>query len=333
MSFSNIFANGVLVDIDVHMWTGQKQLTPEDLGINSNNLSKAFKLGKKALVPPEVIGQFRHIDYKARQLLITNSFPFEFGNARFVPKKKFVEFSEKIEELQKEFNKLADEFIDKYPHYKIEMRKYYTQAAHSAYDRLSQIKGFDKTRDEFVNQFIARVDTFYPSQDKLREKFSLDYVAFQMALPDLSQATIDDIAEEGTKVKMIEQAYQKVLTDRVRGYVNKILDELRTKANDVLSLVAENIKNGKRFSEATISMLKNMISDYRKMDIIGDTSFQAKLDSFERDYLIPNDAKKVREDQALRQKIYEQVKILLEHANDKAVIESLAQNYRQKINL
>lgn len=333
MSFQNIFANGVLVDVDVHMWTGQRQLTPEDLGIKSEKLSKAFKLGKKALVPPEVIAKFRNIDYRARDLLIRNSFSFEFGSARFVPKKMFVDFSEKMDELKKEFNDLVNDFVEKYESYRLQMRAHYTQAAHNAYERLSQLHGFDKTRDEFINTFLDRVNSFYPDIESIRNKFSLEYVAFQMALPDLSQATIDDVAEEGAKVRMIEEAYQKMLTDRVHVYVDKLVAELRGKANTVLTTVASNLKAGKRFSKATMSMMKNMILEYRKMDIVGDSNFQHKLEEFEREFILPYDANKVRADKLLQERMHTALKSLINLGNDKEVIKQLAENYRNKVQL
>jgi hypothetical protein len=62
MSIKNIFTNGILVDVNISGWTGEKQLTAEDLGIEKNKIPASFKLGKKALVPRVVLDKFTPYD-------------------------------------------------------------------------------------------------------------------------------------------------------------------------------------------------------------------------------------------------------------------------------
>src|SRR5512136_339860 len=102
MSIKNIFANGVLVDINIRAWTGEKQLTADDLGINPDSLPSSFKLGRKCLIPPRIIEKFKNLDYRSRKELIRKSFEFPFGNARFLPKKSFEEFYADYQVLETE---------------------------------------------------------------------------------------------------------------------------------------------------------------------------------------------------------------------------------------
>ena len=97
MSFESVFTHGNLVDINVSAWTAERRLQKEDLGIEDEEISEAFTLGRKKLVPPDVIATFRHLDYRARHTLYKYSFPFEFGATRFVPKKAFIKFAEEME--------------------------------------------------------------------------------------------------------------------------------------------------------------------------------------------------------------------------------------------
>lgn len=62
----NIFRDGVLVTVNVSFWSGAKMLTAEDLGLNDNEIVDAFSLGRKMLVPKDIIRKFRAIDCRAR---------------------------------------------------------------------------------------------------------------------------------------------------------------------------------------------------------------------------------------------------------------------------
>jgi len=333
MSFTNIFTDGVLVDLNIRKWTAERALQPEDLGLKPDAVPKAFKLGQKALVPREVIAQFNNLDYQARHTLTTYSYPFAFGNARFVPKKVFNEFIKKLEEISKEYANLANDFVSKYENYKIDMRPNYVQAAHVAYARFAKMSGYMGDEDEFVNNFLARVDTYYPPVKELREKFSLEYVVYQMAMPDLSQATVDDVVSEEGKAELVKDVYKSALYEKVHAYVDDIVSQLRGKADDVLSLFKNNLNEGKRISEASLNMIRNMISEYEKMDIIGDISFLDKMKAFKAKYIDGTSADKIREDFELKKNMYKELEELSKLASDKSAIQALSDAYRQKISL
>lgn len=334
MSFSNVFTHGNLVDINVNMWTGQKNLTAEDLGLDEESLSKAYSLGKKKLIPREVISTFKHFDYKARYELIKHSFPFEFGSARFVPKKVFVKFAEKMEKLIKEFNKAADELERNYPRYRLEMRKEYVEAAHEAYRiNKSLHKGFDMAENDFVNQFLERIEKHYPSAEDIRSRFKLDYVVFRMEIPDISQASYEDITEEGDKVRLLEDAYKRNLDKKVNSFVDNVVRSLRSKAYDALIHVAESVRRGKTITTATFNMLNSMIQEYEDMDIVGDQKFKKLLLDFKKRFLDNYTPAQVKNDAKIRRTLYHDLKGLATIAKEKNVIKEIAEAYRKRIEL
>lgn len=333
MELSRLFTDGSLVDIDISMWTGEKRLQPEDLGIPKESVPKAFTLGSKKLLPQEVRAKFKNLDYEARKLLDSKSVSFPFGGARFVPKKAMLEFIEEMDKLQQKFQKIVDDLIKNYNKYKLDIRSEYVAAAHKAYDRLSKLKGFDKTRDEYINEFLERVDAFYPEVDKIRDKFSMDYHVFQVALPDITQASYEDIVSEQKKINMMEKAFTNKINRKIEEFAQNMIEEIRTKAELVLVRVNDNMARGGRVSEATLRMLRNMISNYQSMNVIGDTVFENALLDFRKKYLDAYDAESIRNSENVYKEMYMEIQKLTKMACDQSTIKALSDGYRNKVSL
>ena len=167
MSFQKVFNDGNLVDVHVSIWTAKKKLTPEDLGLNETDFNNTINLGSKKLIPAEVITRLRRYESRARNLLINYSFPFVFGSARFIPKKKFIKFAEKMESIINDFNNEADNLVKHYSQYRTIMRQEYTQLAHEAYrrkyklDRKSIQGRGKKSQENYINTFLERIEECY----------------------------------------------------------------------------------------------------------------------------------------------------------------------------
>jgi len=334
MGLEQVFTQGNLVDVNISMWAAERRLQPEDLGMQGEQLSEAFTLGRKKLIPPEVIAAFKHLDYRARSTLEKHSFPFGFGGARFVPKKVFMDFVTEINEIIKEFDDKADDFARKYKKYKLEMREWYLKAAHEAYRRQGLLcGGTSESRKKFIETFLDRVDKFYPKVSEIRNRFRMEFVVFQAALPDLTQASYADLAEEGEKIKLMQAAYEKTLQRKVQEFVDNATFEMRNKANEVLTTVMASIKKGTRVSTATLNSIRKMIDEYQRLDIVDDHSFKAVLDDFKVRVLDRYTAKQFRDDSSLRDKMYKDLKAISTMAADEKGIAVIAKHYRERIGL
>lgn len=334
MSFENVFTHGNLVDLNIRMWTAERKLRPEDLGLDDVGIAEVFTLGRKKLIPGEVIKKMRYFDHQARTCLINHSFPFAFGGARFIPKKRFIDFVNEMEKIRAEFNEEADKVAANYAEYKLQVRSDYVKAAEEAYKRVAYFhEGFSKTRDEFINEFLERVDKAYPSAEEIRSKYSLDYVVFQAALPDLTRASYEDIAEEDGKIRLLEDVYKKSLYQKVNGFVDSTLASQRERASRVLSNFCDILSKGRVVRNSTYQVVSKMIEEYEKMDFVGDDEFIGKLHAFKKYTIDRFTAKQVHNSVKLRQSIADQLKLLLDTACDKAVIDALAEAYRKKIGL
>lgn len=330
MSFQTIFTDGALVDIDIHTWTGERQLQPEDLGLTEKEISKAFHLGRKTLIPEEIIAKFRHIDYEARRLLTDKGFSFPFGGARFIPKRAMLEFADSMEKIIQKFNEIVADLVTRYEPYKLQMRGHYLYAAHEAYAKVKLLNGFDKTEDEFINEFLARVDTFYPKVEDIAQRFNMTYQVFQVDLPDLSSISYGDIATETEKMKILEESYKKSIYRKINGFVDTLVTELRAKAEVVIKRVREIIKEEGMFNERTLDMIRNMINNYDSLNIVGDSVLMDQLKVFKNTYLgLPSTA--YRTSKELKEKMLGDLEKLLAIVTDQAAITFLIANYKNKI--
>jgi hypothetical protein len=356
MSIRNIFANGVLIDVNISAWTGEKQLTAEDLGIDSDKLPDSFKLGKKSLVPPRIIEKFRHIDYLARKALISKSFNFPFGSARFLPKKIFDEFNNEFETLKNNYYALVNDLTSNYDAYKREMRTEFISAAKEAYERLTKLNGLEDqvlciprtvkgpdgkdttvsveiTTDQYINEFLDRIEKDYPKVEHLAKRFSMDFVAFQMELPDLTEATIDDVAEENTKINLLQDAFQKKMRKEMEAYAENLVKENRDRANTVIQTLTNNLKKKSRFTETTYNMILNMINSFKMMNIVQDNNLEASLETFKVKYLDGNTSKQIRESDKIQANMLQDLIALNTIIQDAAEIQALAESYKAKIKL
>jgi hypothetical protein len=334
MELGKIFTHGNLVDINVSMWTAQKRLQADDLGLESDGVSSAFTLGRKMLIPAEVIAELRSLENKARHILIDHSFTFTFGGARFVPKKRFMEFVTAIDKIIILFDKKADELAANYLQYRQDMRQEYVAAAHEAYTRAFALsKGIAIEETQFLNEFIQRIEEAYPEASEIRGKFHMEYNVFQVALPDLTQASYEDLVDEGNKVKMLEETYRKTLYNKVNSFVDSITNELRGKATVVLTRLSESLAANKKINEASLASVKNMIEEYEKMDFVGDKTFLDHLKMFRIKCIDCYPAKTILNDKVVRSTVQRELKQILEAATNKSAIAELAQRYRMGIGL
>jgi hypothetical protein len=333
MGFERIFTQGNLVDIQVSMWSGRRVLRAEDLGLEENGISDAFSLGHKKLLPWEVLGKFDRLEYHARKFLVDHSYPAEFGSARFVPKKCFVEFATEMDKTIAKFDAAADDLVKNYQRYKIQVRPDFVKAAHEAYKRVRSLTRKKLDEDTFVKDFLARVDTFYPDVSTLRRRFSLDYVVFQMALPDLTQATYEDIAEEQEKIKLLQSVYERNLNRRIEMFVDGLLEDQRSRAKIALENFNYAVREGGYIRDKSIIAIKRMIKNYEKMDVVGDEGFLSLLQGFKRRLLDVYTPGTIRDSQLLRKSIRDEVAALLSAVSNKEVIQALTKQYREKIKL
>ena len=331
-SLQEVFRKGCLVDLNVRQWLAARKLQPEDLGLEKDEVSANFSLGHKKLIPAAAIGETRHWEYVARAALEEYSFPFPMGSGRYVPRTKLQECTEKIDAAIAGFNRTADDIVANYGQHRLAVRTEFVAAAHEAYRRKTLLcGGLNQTEEVYVNEFLDRIDKVYPTPEELRKKYSMDYVVFQVQLPDLTRATYADIAADADKINLLREAYTEGIRQRINSFAEQVVGQMRTEAGEALKHAVETFKIGKRVTKATLDIVRNMIDRYLTMDLVGDEAFKARLTEFKSRVLDMYKDKDIIGDKGLRSNVVKDLEALAEMAADAGSIHELVEKYRQEL--
>ena len=286
----------------------------------------------KLRFPPDRIAKFKVVEYRARRLLIDLSFDYKIGqHCRFLPKRNIVDFDTKFQVIKDDYEKLVEDLITNFDMYKFAQRSDFIEGAKSAYDRLKAIGGFDILEDEYVNNFIARIEELYPKKEEIRSKYSMSYAFWQMELPDLAEASIDDVTEEGQKIKLLQEAYQKKMLKQLDEYAEALVRDNREQAKAVLDNLIKKFKDGKKFTEASKDSVTDMITKFQKLNVTEDKAVEAALLNFKSVYLDQYTAKQIQLSKGIQNSMVVDLRQLITIVEDAEQIKALAEAYKSQI--
>lgn len=115
MSKINHFEELCVFNVDFDIWSGQTRLSPEDFKIGAGGEippEKIALLGSKKICNPAQLKGFHRLKSDVRRTLLRYGIPFMNGYA--TPVAKIDEIILKLNAVEAEFQKLKDEFIDRY---------------------------------------------------------------------------------------------------------------------------------------------------------------------------------------------------------------------------
>ena len=332
-TLDKVFGKGCMLDLNVSQWTGEKRLHPEDLGLTQDEVPASYSLGRKKLIPAEAIQEMRHWEYKARSCVARHSFPFPFGEARFVSRTELDECVQELDQIVLEFEAAADNLVACFSKHRLDMRAEFLAAAREAYQRRATLcGGLQESESEFVNTFLVRIDKAYPSENALRAKYSMTYVVFQVELPDLTRATYSDIAQDSEKIQVMREAFELTVRQRVRQFVEDTAGSLRKEAHRALTRTAEALRDH-RTTKATLDGVRRMIERYERMDMFGDEEFKARLREFKVRVLDMYEAKEIKRDERLCSNVLNDIESLAAMAVNAASMKSLIEKCKQEVSI
>ena len=331
-----IFQDGILVDVDVRCWTGAKMLTPEDLGLEEKDVAEAYHLGKKMLVPDEVIAAFRKVESQARVLVERNSHPFPFGSARFVPKRKFPEVLAKLKECQTQYNALIQDLVLNYGKYREAMLPIYKEAAETAWiNQTPSQETFGIDRDieaekkAFVDQFLARIAAFYPPVESIASKFDLSWSIYNIAVPSLDTSDGNQVALDETERQAIAEDYQKQVHDKIGSFVEDVVKTMRSETVEICNHIAQSIVSGKVINSRTIGSLRNFIDRFSGLNFVGDSQIEDALSKLRTEFLDVHED--LAENEDLKGQLKERLSEIAKVAESITDVNSVTGQYRRKI--
>lgn len=269
---------GYLLDLNIGRWAGQARLTEADLGLEGLTDSDLHRLGRRQLVPAEELAKVIRHEARARSAVSDVSYTFPLGGARFVPVKMLGGLLAKLDSIRGDFMAAVEEFCAHYGQ----------MSAHTRADwraNALRIKAEMGKDDAWLSDFEARLATAYPSVEKVRAAFSLNWSLYQFALPAGLQAQVVNAADAVEAGRLANEAKRRVEA-QVSAFVGEAAVELRSRASELCRHVAQQIsKSGDKVSERTLEPLREMIAQFRQLDFTGDAGFAADLDKLQKEWL------------------------------------------------
>lgn len=275
----HIWETGVLVCLDIHMWTGTAGLDPDDLGLPQ--VPEIYALGRKYLVPRHLLRAIQSTATRAYRALEHHSVPFPVGRARFVPLQAAPTLIRQLEELRDDFNAAVDRFMGEYTLvWQAIMGQEYELAARAAY-HVSRATGAlkDVSEEKFVRSYLERVRTAYPLPETVRSKFAFSYHAYQITAPELRALRSSAHAED------LARAAREAYRERMEAFFDEAVRELRDRVAEACMEAAETISRTGTVTEHTLRALRRMVEDFRTLNFVNDREVERMLNDFAQTYL------------------------------------------------
>jgi hypothetical protein len=190
-----LMEGGVVVDLDIHRWTGMVRLTPKDLGLQATKVaSKAIQLGDKLLMPPTILRSLNSLTTRLRKNLERHSFSTMWG--RWVTAMAYKRFKRDHDELAEEYMKLGELLADNIDAIRTrsdgvwgELRRLYAEHARAAWCRLNRLPVDEGHMDQcpatFVESYIQAILDHIPPADEIRRSFRVEAKISYIPLPSM----------------------------------------------------------------------------------------------------------------------------------------------------
>jgi len=351
----SIYHDGTLVDIHVRYWTGSKLLTAQDLGLTEEQVSEAFKLGKKDLVPAEIMKQFWKLESRARGIVEKNAFEFPVGHARFLPYRRARKVFDELEACKVEWVQATNSLIENLPLYKEQMRPVYRVAAEQAF--LNQIPAGvqefsmddrEAEKEAFIQNYITRIEASYPEAKSLQARFDMYWDTFEISLDaqkttssnmlarmaNDEQAVLSDLTEKASteaKRQLDIQDYKAQTHERIGGFVDDVVKVLREQTVDLCNSVAENIKNGQVVTGRTYNRIKDFIDRFQDMNFVGDTQVEEQLGALKKEFLDVFPTTQVRDDVELKDELRNRLVAISKTVTDLSDVSEITGQYVRRV--
>jgi hypothetical protein len=335
-TIQNLFNDGYLVDLNVSYWSAARKLREEDMGLE--DVSEAFSLGKKLLIPYNVMHAFKLIESRARALIDKSSFKFPIGSARFIPKRKFVKVIEELKKFQADYKALVTDLVENYQKYRDLMRPIYEKAADDAYKTKLSQSGSQQTellhddKQAFISQFMARIEACYPPVGSLKSKFAIDLAMFEVALPKIREGDASEVANSLEIQQQVADEYRTQMKNKITSFVDDVVGVLRQEAIDMCKHISTNIAEGKVIKSTTLQTITTFIDKFQDMNFVGDKTIEASLDSLRKEILDVHPASAFSDNEELKIELQRRLNLIADQAASTTDINTVSGEYRRKIN-
>jgi hypothetical protein len=259
---------GVLLSVSVRYWRAQKKLNPEDLGLSRDQVNdRLISLGHKRLVPKESLKRLAVLESRAHAMVDESTFPFLGGVAHYLPNEKLEEVTQRLHNLQAEFETETRAFLGGYAKLR--------EAALVEWREAAQRLGADPRK------LVAAVEQAFPSSERMPRSFGFEVRLFSIAIPDVPQA---QLIELGTRQELLQvrreaaQQARREIEESCERFVGECVSEMRRQTAQLCSEMLTTIDGTGSVHQKTLNRLVHFIERYKALNFAGDRQMTQDLD-------------------------------------------------------
>lgn len=281
-----LMQKGVLVALHIGYWRPYSRLSESELGISEDGSVKEYlQLGRKKLLPPEMVARLENMEKRARYALEENSFRCFWG--RFVPVTAWNRWRDENETIKSQFYAVRDEVISNLPQSIDQLRDIYAQMAKEAYKR-SKYNPDAEVPEGFINSFTEKCLEQIPSPDDMRRLFRYEEVYTYIPLPN--QITLQQTGSpEDMMRRQVAQEMNDHKQEMVADFLAEINASLRVLIVDACQSVRDSIRRNERLVPRSVVGLKNLISKLERLNFHDDNQLTKMMDDIRSEIDKPSD--------------------------------------------
>lgn len=285
-----LMQKGILIQLHIGYWRPYSRLSESELGISEGGSVKEYlQLGRKKLLPPEMVAMLENIEKRARYALEENSFKCFWG--RFVPVTAWNRWRDENEDIKNQFYAIRDEVISNLPNSIGQLRDIYAQMAMEAYKR-SKYDSEAQVPDHYIETFISKCLEQIPSPDDMRRLFRYDEVYTYIPLP--SQLTLQQTGSpEDIMRRQVAQEMQQHKQEMVTDFLAEINISLRDMVIQICQSVRDSIHRNDRLVPRSVMGLRNLLSKLERLNFHDDDQLIKMMDDIRSEIDKPADKRDI----------------------------------------
>ena len=253
MSITN---NGVLVDLNISVWTGRKmdRKVSGEVDAAKNTRTKAGNYHKNLFAGTDKLERVNSVAGKIRNWHLRETLPWSDTGTRLLPMANFFHYKQELSTMENEFNAAVQDFLLCYPN-------------------LISAAAFQ------IGTLFNRDD--YPSEDKIKHKFSVRTAFHPVPLSgdfrvDSDAATQQELRESYEKMyREKEEATAKELWGRLHEYLTTLVDRLEKKQKAIEATASGDKTKAGQLHESHLENGVELCSLLTRLNVMNDPSLEA----------------------------------------------------------
>ena len=242
--FLEKLSEGVIVDLDIRFWRAKSSLNHNDLGLPKDVEKKLFMLGRKYLLPIDLVHQIENIESRARKIVTKRGIPSYWG--QFVHYSEWEELTSELKGIQDEWDELGKEIQSSYAKTVRQHKLSYAAELDHSWDQIKKLSGRSRkieTKESFIQVMMKEFSDSILTLEEFMERYQFEISVRRVQLPEeieKNNLSAQRVREEQILQRQKFDAKQQVTNAKEQLELKKIqskkatYDEINAKKQEMM---------------------------------------------------------------------------------------------------